>query len=313
MGRTASAQVTVTITGPTPSSTAGCTYDVSASDTSALIEAIEFTNTTAEAETLCLGGGTYALTAVYASGSVGNNGLPAIVSSLTINGNGAAITRSSAAAFRFFQVQQNVNLTLRDLALTNGSAIRGGALLTNYSGLLTLERVTLSGKTASDNGGGLFLRESVLSMTDSTVTGNTADDGGGMFLQGAAEIEGSTFSLNLATQRSGGAISTQLHTLRISNSTFSANQVDGYTSARGGAIHGNVSDITIILSTFYGNSANIGATFSTDAVATVAIYKSIIVDDSGDSCVIYSSSELYGGNNIGDDTSCEATVADPLL
>lgn len=83
---------------------------------------------TAGGGTLNLSSGcTYTLTAP----AVGENGLVVITAPIRINGNRATITRSSASAFRFFQVGASGNLTLEALTLSNGRASNGGAIFVN--------------------------------------------------------------------------------------------------------------------------------------------------------------------------------------
>ena len=57
--------------------------------------------------------------------SYGPNGLPAITSEITILGNDAEIRRNSSAPFRLLMVEEQGELTLRDLTLRNGLA-QGG-------------------------------------------------------------------------------------------------------------------------------------------------------------------------------------------
>src|SRR5690606_12960001 len=55
--------------------------------------------------------------------SLGPNGLPAITSDITIEGNGSALTRSTmdgTPEFRFFQVDSGGQLHLRHVTLNNG-------------------------------------------------------------------------------------------------------------------------------------------------------------------------------------------------
>lgn len=94
----------------------------------------------------------------------GPNGLPAITASVTIEGNGLRIVRSSAGAppFRFFYISGGLsgldagNLTLRDMTLSGGIAkggnspgAGGGAGL--GGALFNQGDVTLSGVTLTDN------------------------------------------------------------------------------------------------------------------------------------------------------------------
>ncbi|MBK8022882.1 MAG: hypothetical protein IPK19_15985 [Chloroflexi bacterium] len=109
---------------------------VPASDTARLIEVIGCANATAGNDVINLTNSTYTLTAVHSS----ITGLPPIVTTatggtLTINGNGATIARSSAGgtpAFRIMLINSSANVTLNQMTLTNGSSgASGGAILTS--------------------------------------------------------------------------------------------------------------------------------------------------------------------------------------
>jgi hypothetical protein len=74
--------------------------------------------------TIRLAGGTYALTTID-NDTNGPNGLPSIVSRVTIDGgkNGATLTRASnAPGFRLLHVGSTGSLTLRGIHLVDGDA-----------------------------------------------------------------------------------------------------------------------------------------------------------------------------------------------
>src|SRR5207237_6850955 len=88
----------------------------------------------------------------------GPNGLPAITTTFTIQGNGATIQRSGDAgtpAFRLLWVDTSGNLNLDGVTLRNGQARFGGAI--GVDGTLVLTSSVLDGNSApSGFGGGLF-------------------------------------------------------------------------------------------------------------------------------------------------------------
>ncbi|MBE9229060.1 DUF4347 domain-containing protein [Phormidium sp. LEGE 05292] len=111
---------------------------------SELISAINTANSTVEADTITLfAGGTYNLTAVD-NWWYGSNGLPAIASDITIDGQGATIQRdTNLGRLRFFYVGADATkpetlnyntpgagkLTLKNLTLQNGLALGGNSYL----------------------------------------------------------------------------------------------------------------------------------------------------------------------------------------
>src|SRR5438128_2374981 len=99
------------------------------------------------ADTISLAAGCiYTLTAA----DNGSNGLPVVTSTITIDGNGATITRDSGApSFRIFDVAAvGGDLSLDSLTASNGDLFsgNGGGILNE--GTLTLTASTLSGNRA---------------------------------------------------------------------------------------------------------------------------------------------------------------------
>src|SRR5262249_36178205 len=79
-------------------------------------------------------------------------GLPLITSAITIEGNGATITRAgNAPAFGLMGVNFPGELTLQRVTLSGGSSTYGGAL--SNSGTLSIKNSTISGNNASSGGG----------------------------------------------------------------------------------------------------------------------------------------------------------------
>ncbi len=145
-------------------------------DPASLIAAINSANAAGGSNTVQFGAGcTYTLTAVD-NNWYGPNGLPAIASDITIEGNGATIARAvSAPKFRFFFVGADLASASTDNYVSPGA------------GRLTLEDVTLSGGLAKGGtpigggggagmGGAIFSQGTVI-IDDSTLTGNTAQGG----------------------------------------------------------------------------------------------------------------------------------------
>ncbi|MHB8647571.1 MAG: choice-of-anchor Q domain-containing protein, partial [Thermomicrobiales bacterium] len=94
-------------------------------DAATLIAAIGTANGNGQDNVINLtSGGTYTIGVVNNGAAGDENGLPVIASSghtLTINGNGATITRGgSAPNFRFFTVNSGATLTLNQVNVSNG-------------------------------------------------------------------------------------------------------------------------------------------------------------------------------------------------
>jgi hypothetical protein len=216
---------------------------------------------------------------------------------LTIQGNGATINRSSASAFRFFDVfSAPGNLTLSNVTVSNG----GGASFVGDGGAISL-------------GGGN------LTITNSAFLNNSARFGGALALEssgGTITITGSTFSGNVATQVNGlgGAIengNSAAVTLVVINSTFTGN-----SAPKGAAFYNNGGTASFINTTISGNTTTAvtsGAFDNNSRTATVT--NSIISNNAGPNCG--TSSFTDGGYNLENGTTCHFTThavnADPAL
>ena len=159
----------------------------------------------------------------------------------------------------------------------------------NSTGTLTLIRSIVRNNTATLGGGGLSVGGTV-SLQQSLIEGNQAPQGGGIYVTAAGDVEivESRFLSNVAdapqaAEAKGGAIFSygELH---ITGTTFEANSAEGYGGAlmtgpaandalthiagstfvnnqageRGGAIDNGRGGLTVVNSTFSGNSAGGG-------------------------------------------------------
>ncbi len=164
----------------------------------------------------------------------GPNGLPWIMTEITINGHGTTVARSSdigAPAFRIFRVGPTGDLTLNQLTVYNGSALggvtarRGGGIYNSGNLVLTtcilrsnssvgrgagiysvgsfanldLTDCLFEGNISSDYGGGIFNGDSELTCTDCRFEANSAVRGAGMWNAGAFELVDCVFRSNISS------------------------------------------------------------------------------------------------------------------
>jgi len=208
----------------------------------------------------------------------GPTGLPVIVNTVSIHGNGDTITRGpTAPEFRIFEVAATVgDLSVTDLAITDGLAAGdGGGILNN--GILSLTDVTLANNavtTGSGGGaGGAGLdNEGSATVTASLIANNLAASvgygalGGGISNDdGSLTIVSDVFSGNTAVDTAGGdalggAISNNNGAVNVSTSTLEINSAISNYGTYGGAID-NGSDgntggtVTVTASTLSDNTA----------------------------------------------------------
>ena len=196
------------------------------------------------------------LTAAYGFTYGSDTGLPTVMTTITIEGNGHTIERDLAAPnFRLLAIGSTGDLTINDTTLSGGRTTDEGGGIFNFYGSLTLNNSTLSDNETLyyEFGGGVYNRAGTVTISDSTFSDNYAMDEGGAIahFNGMVTINNSTFSGNTAGD-DGGAIVNYYGTMEINNSTFSGN-----TAGFGGAIY-NDAYLTIRNSTFTGNSASFG-------------------------------------------------------
>jgi hypothetical protein len=218
-----------------------------AGDVTCLIQAITVTNETGEANTILLAAGTYTLMAID-NDTNGPNGLPTIVSPLTIVGAGAQVTiierAASAPPFRLVHIAASGFLTLTGLTLQRGtdpsalSEDAGGGGIRNDGGTLMLTDSIVAENMAAVGGGGIFT-SGVATLIGSTLAHNAAGVGGGInnFVGGTLTLISSTLTGNKAFGPGGGLFMTggqSIATLTASTVTHNTTGVWG-----GGIFSGN--------------------------------------------------------------------------
>ncbi|GAB5490923.1 MAG: hypothetical protein Phog2KO_11380 [Phototrophicaceae bacterium] len=210
----------------------------------------------------------------------GANGLPTILSdygnSLTIEGNGFAITREATAPnFRIMFVDGGADLTLRDVTISGGNlptgdgggiavastatlnlsdstisnnhAERGGGLNGYNTASMTINNSVISGNTAILEGGGIYNGAAGNLIENTIISGNTAERGGAIYIGLAPTIINTLISGNVATLR-GGAIENQSIGTSIINST-----IVGNNAPLAGGIYDAGLDMVITNSIHWGN------------------------------------------------------------
>ena len=158
-------------------------------DISALTNAIVHGNSIMFNKQICLTeNATYTLTAP----------LPTITGDITVIGNGAQIVMTGAG--RVFDVASTGGLTLKNITVSGGNAVQGGAIYN--AGDLTLENVVLENNSATD--GGAIYNVGNLEMDGGAIQNNTATNfGGGIYNLGELDVDGVTIRDNDAVEGSG--------------------------------------------------------------------------------------------------------------
>ncbi len=227
------------------------------------------------------GGGTISLAwgctyALPTTPNNGENGLPVVITPISVYGNGATINGSGAV--RIFEVDgPGGNLSLRNVTLTGGSVPDFGGAILNSSGTVTLNQSVLTGNSAGNAGGGIASgtfgpNTATLTLNGSVVTNNTSPgdgvqppdgsgSGGGIVnAQGKATLNFSRVSNNFAGGPSGGGIASGNYMGSpgpTSQLTLNFSQVNNNTApnAGGGGIQNLAGDVSLNLSQVNGNSS----------------------------------------------------------
>lgn len=237
-------------------------FDVADGDVSGLINALNAANaastqsTARQASSAVVNlatNGSYILTAPD-NGFGGGNGLPVITGTVTLNGNGSTIARSSAPGtpdFRLLTISGT--LTLDNMILSNGHLTgtispnwAGGAIYNN--GILTITNSMVQSSTNRFGGGVANFPNGVLYMHNSTVQNNRTLDatGGGLINLGQMTVDESVIRNNVAIDSGGGIANQEGGVLTVSNSTITENSTD---VDDGGGIFNQNSVATILSST----------------------------------------------------------------
>jgi parallel beta-helix repeat protein len=257
--------------------------------------------------------------------------LPTISSDLTINGQGATITRDqNAPPFGILTVVEATAFALNAVTITGGSSGRGVAVFGRYGGgsrctitdstisgnagggvavggetLCTIIDSTISGNTAGGGGGIRVGVYSGVTIVGSTISNNTADEsGGGIYgLKSGVTIVGSTISGNTAG-REGGGVYVERYSLTITDSIISGNMAGDEGGGVAAFVRGG--GVTIARSTISGNTANrSGGISARSEYAEITITDSIISNNNSgisarsEDAEITITDSIISNNNIG--------------
>ena len=230
----------------------------------------------------------------------GVTGLPVILNSLEIVGNGYTISRDqNADQFRLIAVGGNSSLTLTDVTLLNGQSETltaqpentrsGGAVYVHDRGKLTINNSILRGNRGGYGGGAIGAQNATTVINNSRLESNGAspfdlitDVGGALLIFGGSLtiidsefVSNGTDGSTQALVNYGGAMQLLNTDVTIQNSTF----VNNYATSSGGVIDANEATIRVSDSTFDGNSATSGgsiALFRSQLVMTNSIVQNSI-------------------------------------
>ncbi len=260
-----------------------------------LREAITAANNTFGADTVTLSTDVNLTLVDNSNTTTGATGLPVVTSTLTLEGGGHTIARSSAGGtpeFRILRVDGGGNLTLNNTTITGGdvSNVTSGVLadgggIFNQGGTLTVNQSTISGNRADQStfgdGGGIATEDGTTTINDSQITGNYAYFGGGGVHvdEGTTTINRSTISGN--SSEIGGGVYIIRGNLQTNDSTVSGNSAGDV----GGAIGIGGGSTTINNTTVSGNSASRGGGLGFRSPGTVTINNSTITGNQGTSSV----------------------------
>ncbi len=241
---------------------------------------------------------TYSLNTVNDT-TTGPSGLPRIDSAITIQGNGATITRSGTApAMRLFLVMPGAVLTLDNVTVSNGSVTGHGGGIVNGGTINLINGTTLSGNKASGGyGGGLFNNYTASAVVkDSVISGNVASIGGGLanFKSNVtltnSTVSGNSASTNGGGVKGGGGIFNYHSIVKVTTSTISGNSAG---SSSGGGLLNYDGTVTVTASTISNNSAKYGGGIMNHK-STVSVSNSTVTKNEG---------TYYGGGLFSDETS----------
>jgi len=251
-------------TAPGPATNVACSQQ-------ALVDAINAANTAGGGTLNLAHGCDYQLTS---SPDDTENGLPAITSSITINGNSATIDGTNS--FRDLEVDGPTgSLSARDLTITGGSVSDFGGGIANIGGTVSLDHTLVTGNSAASAGGGIASASfspgvpASLTLRNSWVNDNqqTSDDpdvalgGGGILnVDGSLTLDHTQVNGNTAEGFVGGGIangdyfsfSDTRSTLTVKHSQVNGNSVP---NGNGGGIQNLLGTASLDHSTVDGNTS----------------------------------------------------------
>jgi len=230
--------------------------NVACGDTAALVGAVNTANAAGGGSINLAAGCTYSLT-TRNNTAFGGNGLPVVVTPITLNGRGATIAANSTN-FRVIAVDGTSGgaLTVNGVTITGGKVLgamaagAGGGLL-DISGNLTLNSAVVTGNFAASAGGGIAAAQgAAVTLNNSEVSWNTVPSvsgaGGGGILSMASTLTLNSSLVDHNVAPGGGGIASgngngggpgsaiTLNKSVVSNNTA----LDGFNSGGGGVSNG---------------------------------------------------------------------------
>ena len=193
-----------------------------------------------------------------------------ITGDVTIDGSGApglvlSGSAGASAGITALTVGAGATVTLRDLAVSGGSGLFGGAVDNN--GILTLVDTTIENSSAQYGGGIYNSSGANLTVIDSTIANNVATylSGGGIENQGTVTLIDSTIADNRSDSTgggvynvSGGAVTLQGTIVAANLATSASPDVYGTFISLGNNLIGNPSGATGFVASDVTNVANPG-------------------------------------------------------
>ncbi|MCI0635459.1 MAG: right-handed parallel beta-helix repeat-containing protein [Actinobacteria bacterium] len=256
------------------------TFAVGCGDVAGLIGAIAAANDESAnpgPDTIELAAGcTYVLTAPLSL----DTALPQITSDVTIEGNGAIITRGHGPELRFVWVGASGALTVNEIQMSGGFLPEGGGGAIVNTGDLSVTGSTFSNNTAGSSGAIANSGGALLEISASTFASNDAvavsGEGGAIGSFGDAFIDDSTFFNNhaLGPGFCGAIFNTNESHMVVTGSTFQFNFAD-----QGTAINNSNASLSVVNSTFVDNTGTGGALSNGSGDAT-AVLLHVTIDDS---------------------------------
>ena len=148
-----------------------------------------------------------------------------------------------------FNVSNDVNFTIQNLTIINGTAYNGGAI--DNQGTLNAENCTFDSNNAVNYGGAIY-NTGTINLTDCIFTGNAAYEGSAIYNDhGSSTLSSCIITGNTAD--AAGAIYSYRSSTNITSSTFNNN-----TATYGGAIYNTEGSCTLQFNRIVGNTADYG-------------------------------------------------------
>jgi hypothetical protein len=224
---------------------------------------------------------------------------------MTIDGAGHSVSLDGNNAALVIGIPPSTTLNLQNLSVTNGHSTGCGGGI-GVSGVLNATNVYFAYNGAGSGGGicGVpIFSAPIITVTNSTFYYNSASNGGAIYTNsGNVTVSGSTFWDNSASVNGGAIKQTDGGTTVVTNSTFLLNTAAG--TYGGGAIFSEIGDLSVVNSTFSGNTNSVAAIVFWDGNLT--FYNSIVRHSSPRNCSFVRPASSSIANNLADDNSCDS-------